>query len=608
MINRLTIFLLVLNVLIFGTLFFIDQGKSHSQIKDTKIFNQDEIQNIQGIEIDFVALGKKYILKKEADHWEISSPIKWKANPYAIQQVLSQMQFIEKEIALNVENIKSSGQSLSNYGFDTPFLTISLSTPYKNYEFKIAETKNVKNKYYLLTPEHNYIYIITHEFIENISSTIDSIKSDQVFNIPLFKVKSLVLERTNPYNLKVRLTKKDGEWSFEIPIQTEADKLKTDKLLSSIASIRVDKFIDYSKQDTPLYGLGSPSAKITIEGYDNKETLLIGEITTSSDNQTQYYAQLSKNPTLFLISTEALDPLKSIQNNLRQKSLLRFNADKLTSIKLSQEEQHLSLQKLEIGSWIIASHKPTTNNIQTKPADADAIEKIIEDLRTLEILNFVSDAPSTSDLNRFGLLNPKHSIEIKTSDAPAISLQIGNPTETNPSNIYVKLDNHSSIYEISGELLKKVPFDTLYYEDLTLMHLPSLSQIKSLAITNIQSNESIIDQQIDPVTSNSTNTPTPISNLINSLKNLKAETYLNTNYNNTYIEINKQSIYWQFAISFQIALPGDNINSIQSHTLLLTENSDNNTQYGLLVGHNFVFKVSKEFSSIVSDVLKENQI
>ena len=54
--------------------------------------------------------------KRTTDPWEITSPINWPANDFAVKRIIHELEFLKHESSFRVEDLKKNGQSLDDYG------------------------------------------------------------------------------------------------------------------------------------------------------------------------------------------------------------------------------------------------------------------------------------------------------------------------------------------------------------------------------------------------------------------------------------------------------------------------------------------------------------
>src|SRR6185312_17448908 len=142
------------------------------------------------------------------------------------------------------------------------------------------------------------------------------------------------------------------------------------------------------------------SRKITLEGNNRRETLLLGSEVhpDSPTGRDEYYAQLEGRNALFTVKIPSaaspsappglMDTLRTAQVSLRETRILDFDPPAVTAITLAAPNQpELILQRLETGtqaadnsSWQIVLRGVSTVGPQTLPADRAAVQRLLDQL------------------------------------------------------------------------------------------------------------------------------------------------------------------------------------------------------------------------------------
>ena len=132
---KLTILLLILNVLLFGLIYYLEKDTGSETEGVGSLFPEGVVANSDRIEIEGRTTGLNWVLEKDNEAWRLSRPINWKANFYAVNRILNQLQFLESETAFSVKEIERSGQTLAEYGLVDPRAVLTLG--YGNREMAI---------------------------------------------------------------------------------------------------------------------------------------------------------------------------------------------------------------------------------------------------------------------------------------------------------------------------------------------------------------------------------------------------------------------------------------------------------------------------------------
>lgn len=604
---KFTISLLILNLIVFSCIFFLKKKSASPFLENDYGFLAVPLSDISKIEISGADIPVTKTLVKQNNQWLITSPIHWPANLFAVQRILTQLQFLKPEISFPLQDIQRSGQSLADYGFDAPNMAIHLyNTHQKISTLFIGNPTSVGKNIYILsssqTPaptktDTGTISVIKQSLIDSLSMDLENLRNQQIFNIPLFELTSLNIQILSPHNLKIRLTKNNNQWLFETPIQTPANSSLVDNAIHQLFALNIKKFIPIEDHSTTHHGLLSPSMRVTLADETHRQTLLIGNPDTSDPSKETYFAQLEGNPTIFTISPQFLFALKDAQDALREKRFLTFSPENLTGITITTTGHSIPLQKTENNDWQLLS-KDSSGNISPIEADSALIANIINVLSNLEATAFITDAPSSNDLQNLGLLNPAATITLH--DESPHSLLISKP-EPSLDTLYAKLDSSPSVYQIHPSILHLIPTHSLDYYQKSIPQLPKNAIITSIKFTDLSSTSTFLDYSL-PNPTDSWDTvlaPLPefkknsLSSLIDSLPIIEANSILQTSFSEEGVPSGGSTIPWDTLL--EITFSSQDLSSPKSLQIFLTSRLSGSQQFAGLPAKNLTINLNQNW-------------
>ena len=491
---KLTLVLIVLNILVYYLVVHLERKSITGAEHAGNIFGlfSSEVVTIERLEIGGNLVGETRVLEREGRSWLITRPVYWPANYFAVQRILTQLQFLKAEARFSVEEIKQSGQSLADYGLDNPSLVFSFGVGGAETRIKIGVPTEFGGRLYILGPNEQDVYVVSRTFLESLIVDLEDLRDAEVFNIPLFEVNSLTIQVSGRSKVKMRLIRTDGKWGFEAPIQISADNRRVDSVLAQLESLTVLKFMRSERDDWSLYGLVDPAMKVTIQGNNRRQTLLLGDRVEGAEKEAYYYARLESIPTVFTLEASLVDSFKNAQEILRNRKIFTAELNEPSFIRVKQSGHLLSLNRLEDGSWQGVLDKPGGEPVRFL-GDSQIIAHSLGLLSHLEVVRFVSDAPSEADLERFGFADPQREI-IVGSDEEQILL-VGDVDISNKL-LYAKRADLPYVYEVPLRVLDDFPLDPLFYKNRVIEELPASSQIKSLTFKNQEKGEKLIQLNV----------------------------------------------------------------------------------------------------------------
>jgi hypothetical protein len=232
-----------------------------------------------------------------------------------------------------------------------------------------------------------YIYFVTWkqpaaETGKKQEKVFASVESDKIDEI---KVSSASGDSTT-------LKKENGAWQLSQPVSGKADDSEASGIASALSSIEVTRVIDENPTSLNDYGLSNPRIRLDFKTAADKtyRTLLIGE---KSPTGGDLFAMRNDEKKVFLIPSFQESTLNKSTFDLRDKTLLKFERDKVDGVDVSAGGKALVLAKAG-SDWKIA--KPLDVR-----ADFGTVEGLIGRLQSAQMKSIVSSDPTPQDLKTY---------------------------------------------------------------------------------------------------------------------------------------------------------------------------------------------------------------
>jgi hypothetical protein len=238
-----------------------------------------------------------------------------------------------------------------------------------------------------------------------------SLESDKIEEI---KVTSAAGDATT-------LKKEGGAWQIRQPIAVKADESESSGIASALSSVEIVRVIDENPSNLNDYGLSNPRIAIDFKAAGDKEyrKLLIGE---KSPTGSDLFAKRNDEKKVFLIPAFQESTFNRTTFELREKTLLKFDRDKVDSISIDAGGKTLAVAK-EGGDWKI------TKPLQVR-ADFGSVEGLIGRLQSAQMKSIVSGEPGPADVRKYGLDKPEATVTVGAGSARA-TLLIGAKADDN---------------------------------------------------------------------------------------------------------------------------------------------------------------------------------
>ena len=170
----------------------------------------------------------------------------------------------------------------------------------------------------------------------------------------------------------IALARNDAsQWQITAPQMLAADQDAVSNVLSTLSSLNSDRLVEDKPTNLDQYGLGQPSIEVEITKKDKKtQKLLIGDDTPTGNGA---YASVAGDPRVFTMASYSKNAFVKSANDLRDKRLLTFDSDKVSSIELTAKKQTIVLGRSK-DEWQIVKPKPFR-------ADRSQVEELLRTLR-----------------------------------------------------------------------------------------------------------------------------------------------------------------------------------------------------------------------------------
>ena len=232
----------------------------------------------------------------------------------------------------------------------------------------------------------------------------------------------------------VRLQRNDSKWQITAPKSLPADADAVSSMLSTLSSLSSDRTIEDKATSLEQYGLIQPAIELDITDKNKKTSkLLVGDDTPAG---TAVYAAITGDPRVFALSSYKKSSLDKSTNDLRDKRLLTFDSDKVSSIELTAKKQTIVFGRSK-DEWQIVKPKPFR-------ADRSQVEELLRTLRDAKM-----DLGASEDEKKaaaaFSAGTPL-AAAIVTDVSGTQDLQV----RKNKDDYYAKSSAVSGIYKISS--------------------------------------------------------------------------------------------------------------------------------------------------------------
>jgi hypothetical protein len=257
-----------------------------------------------------------------------------------------------------------------------------------------------------------------------------------------------LVRRMGPDTMEV--TKRDDLWQVVKPVDQRADDQTLANLADRLASLRVERIVEYPVKDLKPYGLDTPAAVLTLRLSDGakpaEKVVKIGKPVndrTPAAQPLDRYVQVEGVPVVAVLSGSLADALLAPPLRFRDRNIARFaDADRLL---LERGPRKATFAKVD-GTWKL-----------TEPLQADAeqteLEDFINETARLRADELVAEKPA--DLKPYGLDRPEARWRFQQGTKDVLNLLIGGRDKSGTRS-YARLEGGDIVFVLGADLTKRV--------------------------------------------------------------------------------------------------------------------------------------------------------
>jgi Domain of unknown function (DUF4340) len=293
-----------------------------------------------------------------------------------------------------------------------------------------------------------YIYFVESKKPQGAEATA----GPKLFSVKAEAIDQITVKAAN--GDRTALDKANGAWQITSPIVAPADDAEVSGIVTNLATVDAMRTVEESPRDLKQFGLADPRVEVSFRTAGSRQlrSLLIGDKTATLGD---LYAKLPNEKKVFLIAGSFDATFNRSTFDLRQKTVLAFDRDKVDQVDVQAPGTTVELSRAG-SDWTIV--KPFQ-----APADYGSVEGLIGRVQTAQMKGITAE--SAADLKPYGLDKPEATITFGLGSSRATLLLGGKADAT---TIYAKDAARPMVFTVEASLLDDVkkPADELRRKDL----------------------------------------------------------------------------------------------------------------------------------------------
>jgi len=216
-------------------------------------------------------------------------------------------------------------------------------------------------------------------------------------------------------------------------------------------------------EDLAEYGFGDEPITVTLDlRGDEQIRFQAGDPNPTS---VSWYVRPLPGDTVYVVKKSAVDYWRMDVEDFREKRFAGFEADDAVAIDATVDGRRLVFRRVDAEKW------QQTEPVQQR-ADRQKVRTMLGRTSALKAWAFVEDHPE--DLSRYGLAEPKHTVQITRSEGETITLHVGDViVGTEPQERYVLRVEDDAVYQTRDGFLEAFLETDQEYRDTRILYVES---------------------------------------------------------------------------------------------------------------------------------------
>lgn len=329
-------------------------------------------------------------LVKTNDGWRLTAPVADRADAKVVDTLLYSAQFLKRDDTITkLGKGEQKRNYLKQFGVLRSHLVLRCIGKQTHIELQFGGETAVEGTCYVRVDSKDNVFVTDDDLKNLISKSSDFFRDHQLMPFLTPEVDRVVLTQAAG---EIELSRQRDDWQIERPIKARASQAAVNRMLKKISETPVLQFQD--EEGGELDTEASPNS-ITLFSGQSKVKIACGAAVVNQPGH--IYVRVSDRPSTFIVDESLAQTLDQKPNDFRDRKIVRLNPDLIDRITITTKGKPTAQLSRKEDHWVISDQNDA-------PADAEAVNRLINTLNSNDVSRFASD--SASDLISYGLDTP----------------------------------------------------------------------------------------------------------------------------------------------------------------------------------------------------------
>lgn len=318
----------------------VETGAEARAEADKRVLDMEAEDRGRVAGLDLIRPGGTVSVRREEERWNLTSPVKARADGEAVNGALATLESLEIS-----ERLSPGGSGLETYGLRPPQMEIAVHLRGLDEPVRLAVGGKVPvgSARYAMRQGEDDLLIVSSSVESLLDTEAGDLRYRDIVGMDAWEVQRLALERDG---VRVELERHGSGWRLRSPEQIPAVGSNVNSRLLAITALRAEEFAPEGSEPGGL-GLHDPEITLEVAAEEGTER----KVRLARAREGGWWAVRSDMEEIFRLPADAGEALRLDPGELRDPRIAPVERHTITGIGATVKGKDLTLVKDENANW-----------------------------------------------------------------------------------------------------------------------------------------------------------------------------------------------------------------------------------------------------------------